>query len=165
VVVAGPTIEASSLVRATEDDLKSWQSAASEELQSMHVLDRLTELWPMLGKPSSGFLANRAGSRRRCLAGLIEERCTTGTLRIKHRSEPQRELGFLGVFLGIFCRSSWLLTVIGLRSADSAAKGDAGEHGYSCPGSDRQALASQTSRPFLLPLPTCSSIFRLAQQF
>jgi superfamily II DNA or RNA helicase len=75
VVVAGGTIEAGRLVRATEDDLKSWLSAASEELPSAHVLDRLTELWPGLSRPLSGILANRASARRRSLAALIESRC------------------------------------------------------------------------------------------
>ena len=76
VVVAGGTIEAGRLVRATEEDLKSWLTDASEELPSAQVLDRLTGLWPALSPPLSGFLANRAGARRRSLATLIEGRCT-----------------------------------------------------------------------------------------
>ena len=76
VVVAGGTIEAGRLVRATEDDLKSWLSAASEELPPPQVLDRLTQLWPELSRPLSGILANRASARRRSLAALIESRCT-----------------------------------------------------------------------------------------
>ena len=76
IVVAGGTIEAGRLVRATEEDLKSWLGAASEDLPSEHVLGRFTELWPALGQPLSGILANRAGARRRSLAALIESRCT-----------------------------------------------------------------------------------------
>ena len=76
VVVAGGTIEAGRLVRTTEEDLKSWLTAASEELPPAQVRDRLTELWPGLSQPLSGILANRAGARRRSLATLIESRCT-----------------------------------------------------------------------------------------
>jgi len=76
VVVAGGTIEAGRLVRMTEDDLKSWLTATSEELPPAQVRDRLTELWPGLSQPLSGILANRAGTRRRSLAALIESRCT-----------------------------------------------------------------------------------------
>jgi superfamily II DNA or RNA helicase len=76
VVVAGGTIEAGRLVRATEDDLKSWLGAASEKLPPPQVLGRLTELWPDLSRPLSGILANRASARRRSLAALIETRCT-----------------------------------------------------------------------------------------
>ncbi len=36
---------------------------------------RLTELWPQLGPPLSGILANRASARRRSLATLIQNRC------------------------------------------------------------------------------------------
>ena len=55
VVVAGGTIEAGRLVRATEEDLKAWLAAASEELPPEQVLDRLTELWPTLSQPLSGY--------------------------------------------------------------------------------------------------------------
>ena len=48
VVVAGGTIEAGRLVRTTEEDLKAWLAAASEELPAAQVRDRLTELWPAL---------------------------------------------------------------------------------------------------------------------
>jgi hypothetical protein len=76
IVVAGGTIEAGRLVRATEDDLKSWLGTATEALPPAQVRDRLTELWPSLSGPLSGILANRAAARRRSLAALIEERCT-----------------------------------------------------------------------------------------
>jgi len=76
VVIAGGTIEAGRLVRGTEDDLKSWLSAAAEELPPAQVRDRLTELWPALSRPLAGILANRAAARRRSLAALIDSRCT-----------------------------------------------------------------------------------------
>jgi len=76
VVVAGGTIEAGRLVRATEEDLKSWLTVASEDLPPLQVRDQLTGLWPVLSPPLSGFLANRAAARRRSLAALIESRCT-----------------------------------------------------------------------------------------
>jgi superfamily II DNA or RNA helicase len=76
VVVAGGTIEAGRLVRTTEEDLKSWLTAASEDLPPVQVRDRLTKLWPGLSQPLAGILANRASARRRSLATLIESRCT-----------------------------------------------------------------------------------------
>jgi superfamily II DNA or RNA helicase len=76
IVVAGGTVEAGRLVRATEDDLRSWLGTATEELPPAQVRDRLTELWPSLSAPLSGILANRAAARRRSLAALIEQRCT-----------------------------------------------------------------------------------------
>ena len=75
VVVAGGTIEAGRLVRATEDDLRTWLGRATEELPPESVRERLTKLWPQLGPPLSGILANRASARRRSLAKLIEDRC------------------------------------------------------------------------------------------
>jgi superfamily II DNA or RNA helicase len=75
VVVAGGTIEAGRLVRATEDDLRRWLGLASEELPPDTVLGRLTELWPDLADPLAGVLSNRSSARRRSLAGLIESRC------------------------------------------------------------------------------------------
>jgi superfamily II DNA or RNA helicase len=76
VVVAGGTIEAGRLVRATEEDLRSWLGTATEELPPEPVRKRLTDLWPELSPTLSGFLANRAAARRRSLAALIETRCT-----------------------------------------------------------------------------------------
>ena len=63
------------LVRTTEEDLKSWLTAAGGTAPAQ-VRDRLTELWPGLSQPLAGILANRAGARRRSLATLIESRCT-----------------------------------------------------------------------------------------
>jgi superfamily II DNA or RNA helicase len=76
VLVAGGTIEAGRLVRATEEDLKTWLGAASEDLPSADVLGTLTDLWPQLSQPLAGYLANRASAKRRTLANLIAERCT-----------------------------------------------------------------------------------------
>ncbi|HET9899325.1 MAG TPA: DISARM system SNF2-like helicase DrmD [Streptosporangiaceae bacterium] len=76
IVVAGGTIEAGRLVRATEDDLRTWLGMANEELPDEPVRQRLTELWPELSPPLRGILANRASARRRSLAGLIAARCT-----------------------------------------------------------------------------------------
>jgi superfamily II DNA or RNA helicase len=76
VVLAGGTIEEGRLVRVTEEELRTWLGAASEELPSGHVLGRLTDLWPSLSGPLAGVLSNRSAARRRSLAALIEERCT-----------------------------------------------------------------------------------------
>ncbi|HUY46013.1 MAG TPA: DISARM system SNF2-like helicase DrmD, partial [Streptosporangiaceae bacterium] len=75
VVVAGGTIEAGRLVRSTEEDLKAWLAAATEDLPPDHVRGRLTELWPALADPLAGTLANRSSARRRSLALLIASRC------------------------------------------------------------------------------------------
>jgi superfamily II DNA or RNA helicase len=76
IVLAGGTIEQGRLVRVTEEELRKWLGAASEELPAAHVLDRLTGLWPTLAGPLAGVLSNRSAARRRSLAALIEDRCT-----------------------------------------------------------------------------------------
>jgi superfamily II DNA or RNA helicase len=75
VVLAGGTIEAGRLVRAGEEDLKTWLAAATGELPPTHVLGRLTELWPALAEPLAGTLANRSSAKRRSLDKLIASRC------------------------------------------------------------------------------------------
>ena len=76
VVVAGGTIEAGKLVRATEDDLRSCLTVATEEMPPEQVRQLLRDLWPDLNQTLAGILANRAAARRRSLAALIESRCT-----------------------------------------------------------------------------------------
>jgi superfamily II DNA or RNA helicase len=75
VVVGGGTIEGGRLVRSTEEDLRAWLAAATEEVPPDHVLGRLTGLWPSLTDPLAGVLANRSSAKRRTLAKLIGDRC------------------------------------------------------------------------------------------
>jgi hypothetical protein len=75
VVVGGGTIEGGRLVRSTEEDLRAWLAAATEEVPPDHVLGRLTGLWPSLADPLAGVLANRSSAKRRTLAKLIADRC------------------------------------------------------------------------------------------
>ena len=83
VVLAGGTIEAGRLVRATEEDLKGWLAAATGELPAAQVLGRLTDLWPTLAEPLAGALSNRSAARRRSLAKLIADRCEEETAAMK----------------------------------------------------------------------------------
>jgi len=75
IVVAGGTIEAGRLTRATEAELSTWLGLASEELPTGAVLDRLAGLWPTLDRPLAGILSNRSAARRRSLSVLLEQRC------------------------------------------------------------------------------------------
>ncbi len=75
VVVAGGTIEAGRLTRATEAELSTWLALSSKETPTGPVLNQLTGLWPTLDRPLAGILANRSGARRRSLSALLEQRC------------------------------------------------------------------------------------------
>jgi superfamily II DNA or RNA helicase len=76
VVVAGGTIEAGKLVRATEDNLRDWLAASAAELPPPSVTEKLAGLWPDISRPLTGVLENRSSARRRSLSVLIETRCT-----------------------------------------------------------------------------------------
>jgi superfamily II DNA or RNA helicase len=76
VVLAGGTIEAGKLVRAREEDLRTWLAASEAALPLDHVTDDLARLWPSLEAPLKGFLDHRSSTRRRSLEALIKTRCT-----------------------------------------------------------------------------------------
>ncbi|GGV42972.1 helicase SNF2 family protein [Actinomadura cremea] len=74
IIVAGGLIEGGQFVRAREDEVENWLSAAREESASEDVRDRLAGLWGSLSEPLGRALRTRAGQRTRSLDKLIARR-------------------------------------------------------------------------------------------